>query len=83
MGLLELKLKIQIQLDNADEQLLTIVSSVFDNYLNQIVGYTIDGRPLNINDYNNEIEKGLDDIKNNRIISHQDLLIEMKSWKNE
>ncbi len=35
MGLPELKLKIQMQIENADERLLRIVSSVFDNYLNE------------------------------------------------
>lgn len=34
MGLPELKQKIQMQIENADERLLRIVSSVFDNYLN-------------------------------------------------
>ena len=33
MGLLELKEKIKLQIENADERLLKIVSSVFDNYL--------------------------------------------------
>jgi hypothetical protein len=35
MGLPELKHKIQLQIENADERLLRIVSSVFDNYLNE------------------------------------------------
>lgn len=35
MGLPELKQKIQLQIENADERLLRIVSSVFDNYLNE------------------------------------------------
>ena len=35
MGLPELKNKIQMQIENADERLLRIVSSVFDNYLNE------------------------------------------------
>lgn len=83
MRLLELKTKIKRQLDSADEQLLTIVSSVFDNYSNQIISYTVDGKPLSKKDYDIEIEKGLDDIKNNNIISHYDLLNEIKSWKNE
>ena len=34
MGLPELKQKIQMQIESADERLLRIVSSVFDNYLN-------------------------------------------------
>ncbi|HEX8574767.1 MAG TPA: hypothetical protein VF677_00580 [Flavobacterium sp.] len=33
MGLLELKEKIKLQIEDADERLLKIVSSVFDNYL--------------------------------------------------
>lgn len=33
MGLPELKEKIKLQIENADERLLKIVSSVFDNYL--------------------------------------------------
>ncbi|MBP6585787.1 MAG: hypothetical protein KA215_08995 [Flavobacterium sp.] len=35
MGLPELKQKIQMQIESADERLLRIVSSVFDNYLNE------------------------------------------------
>ena len=35
MGLPELKQKIQMQIENADERLFRIVSSVFDNYLNE------------------------------------------------
>lgn len=35
MGLPELKQKIQMQIENADERLLRIVSSIFDNYLNE------------------------------------------------
>ena len=34
MGVPELKQKIQMQIENADERVLRIVSSVFDNYLN-------------------------------------------------
>ena len=35
MGLQELKQKIQMQIENADELLLLIVSLFFDNYLNE------------------------------------------------
>jgi hypothetical protein len=36
MGLPELKHKIQLQIENADERVLRIVSSVFDNYYTEI-----------------------------------------------
>lgn len=83
MELLELKSKIKMQLETADKQLLTIVSSVFDNYSNQIIAYSSDGKPLNLEAYNHEIDKGLDDLKNGRIVSHQDLFNEINTWKNE
>ena len=97
MGLPELKQKIQMQIENADERLLRIVSSVFDNYLNEdvvvettenivsepIVAYDVAGKPLTLKQYNEEIDKGIDDFENGRFISHEALLEEIKSWRNE
>jgi hypothetical protein len=83
MGLPELKHKIQLQLDLADERVLRIVSSVFDNYLNEIVSYNANGNALTLSEYHNKVEEGLEDIKYNRVISQENLIEEMKTWKNE
>jgi hypothetical protein len=83
MGLPELKNKIQKQLDIADERVLQIVSSVFDDYLNDVVAYDSNDNPLTLSEYNNKVEEGLEDIKYKRIISHQELNQEMDSWDNE
>ena len=83
MGLPELKHKIQLQLDLADERVLRIVSSVFDNYLNEIVSYDAKGNVLTLSEYHNKVEEGLEDIKYNRVISQENLIEEMKTWKNE
>ena len=83
MGLPELKHKIQLQLDLADERVLRIVSSVFDNYLNEIVSYDAKGNALTLSEYRNKVEEGLEDIKYNRVISQENLIEEMKTWKNE
>ena len=83
MGLPELKDKIRNQLDLADERVLRIVSSVFDNYLNEVVSYDSKGNPLTLSEYNNRVEEGLDDIKYNRIISKEDLSKEMQDWDDE
>jgi hypothetical protein len=83
MGLPELKQKIQMQIENADERLLRIVSSVFDNYLNEIVFYDVEGNSLTISEYHNKVEEGLEDIKYNRVVSQENLIEEMKTWKNE
>jgi hypothetical protein len=83
MGLPELKEKIKNQLDLADERVLRIVSSVFDNYLNEVVSYDAKGNPVTLIEYHNRVEEGLEDIKYNRIISSDDLSKEMKDWDNE
>ncbi|MCC9062265.1 MULTISPECIES: hypothetical protein [Flavobacterium] len=83
MGLPELKDKIRHQLDLADERVLRIVSSVFDNYLNEVVSYDAQGNPLTLSEYNNKVEEGLNDVKYNRIISKEDLSKEMQDWDNE
>lgn len=94
MGLPELKQKIHNQIENADERVLRIVSSVFDKYLNEvetsennlakpIVAYDIAGKPLTLKQYNEEIDKALEDFENGRFISHEALLEEIKGWRNE
>lgn len=83
MGLPELRDKIRHQLDFADERVLRIVSSVFDNYLNEVVSYDAQGNPLTLSEYNNKVEEGLNDVKYNRIISKEDLSKEMQDWDND
>jgi len=83
MGLPELKDKIRNQLDLADEKVLRIVSSVFDNYLNEVVSYDAKGNSLTLSEYHNKVEEGLNDVKYKRIISKEDLSKEMQDWDNE
>ena len=97
MGLPELKQKIHNQVENADERILSIVSSVFDNYTpdleivettndsvsESIVAYDVSGKPLTLKQYNEEIDKALDDFENGRFISQEDLEKEIDSWYDE
>ena len=83
MGLPKIKQKIQIQIENADERLLRIISSVFDNYLNEIVSYDAKVNALTLSEYRNKVEEGLEDIKFNRVVSQENLIEEMKTSKNE
>lgn len=94
MGLPELKNKVLMYIENADERLLMKVSDIFENeYTNTetqeniisepIVAYDILGKPLTLKQYNLEIDKGIDDFKNGRTITHEDVLKEIKSWRNE
>lgn len=87
MGLKELKQKIQLQIENADERLLRIISSVFDNYLNEPSSdYTT------LNSMTLQEKKAIDEailqVKNNQTISHELVIEETKKrypkyFKNE
>lgn len=86
MGFPELKNKVLMYIENADERLLTKVSDIFENdekintVSEPIVGYDVTGKPLTIKQYNDEIDNGIDDIKNGRVISQEDLEKEIESW---
>lgn len=87
MGLPELKQKIQMQIENADERLLRIVSSVFDNYLNE---KSDDDSTPNLMTFEEKkaIEEALIQVANKQTIPH-DLVMEQtkerysKYFKNE
>ena len=59
-------------------KLLAIKNSPYD--ANEIVGYTVLGEPLNIEQYRVKVNQGLKDIEEGRVTSHEDLLNEMESW---
>jgi len=87
MGLPELKQKIQMQIENADERLLRIVSSVFDNYLNEDAS---DNTTLNSMALPEKkaIDKALIQVANKQTISHESVMEETKKrypkyFKNE
>lgn len=87
MGLPELKNKIQMQIENADERLLRIVSSVCDNYLNENLSDSSDLSSMTAFE-KRAIDEALIQVANNQTISH-DLVMEEtqkrypKYFKNE
>lgn len=84
METIELKNKIQSYLEKADERLLRIVHSVFENYYeeenDEIVGYTVKGEPLTKSQYIDKIKQAEKDIEDGKFTTHEDLLEEMKKW---
>ncbi|MFA9190967.1 hypothetical protein AAGV28_06245 [Flavobacterium sp. FZUC8N2.13] len=87
MGLLELKHKIQMQIENADERLLRIVSSVCDSYLNEDKSNdTIPNQSILLE--KKAIDEALIQVENNQTISHELVMEETKEryskyFKNE
>lgn len=83
-------LAIQKILENkfeTSDNLLSLVEEPVEKTLseteNKIIGYDAEGKALNLSDYNKKVEEGLNDIKNNRVISQEKLEKEIESWYNE
>ena len=87
MGVSKLKQKIQMQIENADERLLEIVSSVLDNYVNEP---TSDYETLNSLTLQEKraIDEALLEVENKQTIPHDLVMEETKKrypkyFKNE
>ncbi|MBN8566799.1 MAG: hypothetical protein J0M25_08715 [Flavobacteriales bacterium] len=69
---------------NTSDHILPLVEEPTEKILseteNKIIAFDTDGKPLNLLDYNKKIEEGLEDIKNNRVISQEKLEQEIESW---
>jgi len=87
MGLPELKQKIQMQIENADERLLRIVSSVFDNYLNDDASYNTIQNSMTLSE-KKAIDEALIQVGNKQTMPHDLVMKETKEryskyFKNE
>jgi hypothetical protein len=74
MGLPELKNKIHLQIENADERVLRIISSVFDNYYDDGI---ISDSPLSTAE-KKAIDEALVQVANGQTISHDIVMEETK-----
>lgn len=78
------KVKTQIinKVEKADENLLQEINRFINEYEDEeIVAYTVSGKPLTRSDYKKKIQMAEEQIKNGQYISHEDLIEEIKSWK--
>ena len=77
MELSDLKQKIQRQLENADERLLRIVSSVFDNYLNEVTSNTSVESSITLQE-KKAIDEALIQVENKQTMPHDLVMKETK-----
>ena len=87
MGNLELRQKIQMQIENADESLLQIISSVLDNHLNEPTSDYKNKDALTL-EQKRAIDEALLEVANNQTIPHDVVMEETKKrypkyFKNE
>ena len=48
--------------------------------MEEIVAYTIDGKPLTLKEYKEKLDSAAERVKNGRYTTHEDLLKEIKTW---
>ncbi len=46
----------------------------------EIVGYTVQGKPLTVADMNEKLARSEEDYKAGSVMTHEELLKEMKTW---
>lgn len=81
MGVAELKEKIRLRLENADEHVLRIIASVLDEQEN-VVAYDGLGNALNLDDYNQKIDEAFYDLKSGNVFSNEEMKLKIKELKN-
>ena len=69
------------------QKLLTVRNHSVLKKINQIldkeaiVAYTVEGNPLTMEQYNNELEAGEKEIESGSYISHENLIKKSKKWQ--
>lgn len=83
MGAIELKEYIKMQLENADERVLRIVASVFDNYsIENLIILDSNNYEIDKEDYLNMVSEGFEDIKNGNVLSNEVMKSKIEEIKN-
>jgi hypothetical protein len=81
MGALELRDSVLGYINTADERLLKVVKAVIESYQeNDIIAYTIDGKPLSRTAYKEELQEAKAEIKRGEYTSQEDLEKESNNW---
>ena len=81
MGALELRESVLGYINTADEHLLKVVKAVIESYQeNDIVAYTIDGKPLTRLAYKEELQEAKAEITKGKYITQEDLEKEANNW---
>jgi len=81
MGAVELRDSVLEYINTADERLLKVVKAVIESYQeNDIVAYTIDGKPLTRTTYKEELQEAKAEIKRGEYTFQEDFEKESNSW---
>ena len=82
MASLDLKQSVQNYIDTADNRLLKMIKALVESYHeeDQIVAYTVEGKPLTRKQYNQELVDAETEIQRGELTSVEDLEKESQNW---
>jgi hypothetical protein len=82
MASLDLKQSVQNYIDTADNRLLKMIKALVESYHeeDQIVAYTVDGKPLTRKQYNQELVDAETEIQRGERTSVEDLEKDSQNW---
>ncbi|MFV5693575.1 hypothetical protein ACM55K_16245 [Flavobacterium sp. LT1R49] len=81
MGALELRDSILESINTADERLLKVVKAVIESYQDEeIVAFTVDGKPITRAIYKSELVEAKAEIKRGEHSTQEDLEKESENW---
>lgn len=80
MNTAEIRKKIHQYVDIADQRLLHILNAIISEEQNRIVAYSVDGKPLTLKEYIEEMDQSEVEFQNGEFISQDDLEKEIKTW---
>lgn len=82
MASLDLKQSVQNYIDTADNRLLKMIKALVESYQeeDQIVAYTVEGKPLTRKQYNQELVDAETEIQRGELTSVEDLEKESQNW---
>ena len=79
----ELKKKLIQEIETLDDYSINRISKMMDDFKNEIVAYDTSGNPLTLSKYNEMVEEGLEDLRQGRFYTQEEMEKEFLSWENE
>ncbi len=78
----ELKRRLIDYINNADEEVLKDIQALVENHeKDQVVAYTVEGKPLNKQEFQKEIAEAEAEYEKGNFKTHEQLKKEVKTWK--
>ena len=82
MATIDLRQSVMEYVKNADNRFLRLVKAMADNYheKDDAVAYTVDGKPLTLEQYDQELKDAEGEVQRGETISAEDLEKEAENW---